>query len=71
MGRTIDIDDLIDSTAVAELVGLARASAISVYRARYDDFPEPVVDQGRCMLWARQDVERWAAETGRRQPRGH
>lgn len=25
----------------------------------------PVVDKGRCLLWLRQDVERWARATGR------
>ena len=62
MGRRVDIDDLIDSTEVATILGLARSESISLYRSRYPDFPAPVLDlgRGRPMLWLRQDIERWA-----------
>jgi predicted DNA-binding transcriptional regulator AlpA len=62
-----DPADLIDAQGVAEMLGLKGAGrAVSVYRSRYDDFPEPVIDlgRGRPMLWLRADVEAWAA--GRR-----
>ncbi len=67
MGRPVDLDDLIDATGVAALLGLSRRSAVTVYRSRYDDFPEPVrtSEGGRCLLWLRQDVEAWARATGR------
>lgn len=63
MGPKIDVDDLLDSDAVAELLGLASRRTVSVYRRRYPDFPSPVVqsDRGRCMLWNRADIERWKA----------
>lgn len=63
----IDPDDLLDSREVAELLGLANNRVVSVYRDRYSDFPAPVVEKGagRCVLWHRQDVERWARSTGR------
>jgi predicted DNA-binding transcriptional regulator AlpA len=58
----IDPDDLIDATEVAVALGLAHRQAVSTYRARYDDFPEPVVEKSRCLLWLRADVEAWAAK---------
>jgi predicted DNA-binding transcriptional regulator AlpA len=60
--RLIDPKNLIDSQSIAEMLGLNRRSSVSVYRARYPDFPAPVVEMGagRCMLWLRADVEKWA-----------
>lgn len=56
-----DPAELVDATEVARMLGLSRRNAVSVYRSRYDDFPEPVVDlgKGRCVLWLRRDIERW------------
>jgi hypothetical protein len=65
MARLIDPDDLIDTAGVAELLGLASRSVVSVYRGRYSDFPAPVVEQGACRLWLRSDVEDWGNDTGR------
>jgi hypothetical protein len=59
----IDLDDLLDAGEVAALIGLnGNPRAVSVYRSRYDDFPDPVVvkNSGKCTLWRRQDVEGWA-----------
>jgi len=64
MGRRIDVEDLIDTTEAAALLGLANPNGVSVYRRRYADFPEPVINRGRCVLWIRTDISRWAA--GRR-----
>lgn len=57
----IDPDDLIDSTEVAELVGLSSSTAVSTYRKRYAAFPEPIVTKGsgKCVLWLRSDIKRW------------
>jgi glutathione-regulated potassium-efflux system ancillary protein KefG len=62
MGRRVNVDDLIDAEEVARLIGLARATSVSVYQRRYPDMPRPVVrrSSGRCLLWLRQDVEAWA-----------
>lgn len=62
----IDPADLIDANEAAELLGLARRQAVSTYRGRYDDFPEPVVTKARCVLWRRQDIEAWAAQRDQR-----
>lgn len=67
MGRRINIDDLIDATAVAELLQLAHRNTVSVYQKRYLDMPRPVIDfgGGRCKLWLRSEVVRWMQSTGR------
>jgi glutathione-regulated potassium-efflux system ancillary protein KefG len=58
----VDTDDLVDSTEVAEILGLSSARAVSVYRNRYEDFPRPVVVRagGRLLLWLRSDVAHWS-----------
>jgi predicted DNA-binding transcriptional regulator AlpA len=63
-------EDLLDVGEVAELLGLSRKQGVHTYRDRYPDFPEPVVVKasGKCVLWLRQDIERWDA--GRRRQRG-
>lgn len=62
----VEIGDLLDSSEVAELLGLGNNRAVSTYRARYDDFPEPVIEKGsgKCVLWLRADVLAW--DRGRR-----
>lgn len=62
----IEIDDLADAADVAELIGLSNPNGVSVYRRRYADFPEPVVEKGRCLLWIRSDVVAWSAGRPRR-----
>ena len=63
----VDTEDLIDSPEVAVLLGLSRYNAVSEYRRRYADFPDPVVRKGRCLLWRRRDIEAWAKRrTGKR-----
>ncbi len=59
----IDPADLLDSNEVADVLGLSSSTAVSTYRSRYDDFPEPVVvkGSGKCVLWRRQDIEAWKA----------
>lgn len=64
MGRRVDVDDLVDATQVAALLGLSSRNAVSVYRARYSDFPQPVVDRSKAVLWVREDIAQWAAERG-------
>ena len=57
----IDPNDLLDSSDVAELLGLNSVTAVATYRARYRDFPDPVVAKasGKCLLWLRQDIDAW------------
>ena len=67
-GRMVDIDDLIDSAAVADIVGLSKSNNVATYRSRYADFPPPVVNlgSGRCLLWLRPEVEAWNEARRRR-----
>jgi predicted DNA-binding transcriptional regulator AlpA len=52
-------------TDVATLLGMTRAGAHKLVR-REATFPAPVaVLTGRTRVWHREDVERWARETGR------
>ena len=61
MSPAYDPANLVDAVTVAEILGLSSRGAVAVYRARYDDFPDPVIDlgKGRPMLWLRADVEAW------------
>jgi predicted DNA-binding transcriptional regulator AlpA len=61
MGRHVDLDDLLDATEVATLLGLSSRGAVSVYRQRYEEFPQPAVERasGRCQFWVREDIEAW------------
>jgi hypothetical protein len=61
----IDPDDLLNAKEAADLLGLAHREAIATYRRRYEDFPEPLLKKGTCVLWARQDLVRWAASRRR------
>jgi glutathione-regulated potassium-efflux system ancillary protein KefG len=61
VSRLIDPEHLIDATEAAAILGLAHRNSVSVYRHRYDDFPEPVVQRGQCTLWLRTDVTEWKA----------
>jgi predicted DNA-binding transcriptional regulator AlpA len=65
MGRRVDVDNLIDSRAVADLLGLAQLNTVSGYQRRYPQMPRPVVDmgRGRCKLWLRSEIEHWARRT--------
>jgi len=62
----VDPSNLINAREVAAVLGLAQREAIATYRRRYPDFPEPVLQKGTCVLWLLQDVQEWAAATGRR-----
>ena len=50
MGQQVDIDELVDTSAIADILGLSRRNAVAVYVARYDDFPTPIIERGRCRL---------------------
>ncbi len=66
----IDSDDLIDASSVAEVLGLANRTSVSVYQRRYPAMPRPVVDlgRGRTKLWSRSAVALWALSADLRSP---
>ena len=49
---------------IARLTGYGRA-AVSNWRRRYDDFPQPVGGTASSPLFALSDVEIWLAEQGK------
>ena len=61
MVRKVDLDELVGLDEVAVIFGLGSAKAASVYSKRHEDFPEPALRKGRCVLWLRADVVVWAA----------
>lgn len=63
----VDPKDLLNAREAAELLGLAHREAIATYRRRYDDFPDPIMSKGTCVLWHRADLVRWRS---RHQARG-
>lgn len=64
----VDVDDLVDSQTVADLLGLAQRESVSLYQRRYSSMPRPVVDlgSGRPRLWSRAAIESWIAVRARR-----
>ena len=58
----VEIDDLIDSHQVAELLGLRHPNSVSTYMHRYDDFPPPIFQSrtGRSYLWSRIAITFWS-----------
>ncbi len=69
MGRQVDLDDITDSTGVAEILGLAQHNSVRTVRNRNPDFPSPVLNlgKGRCLLWLRSEVKAWQASRKGRQ----
>jgi glutathione-regulated potassium-efflux system ancillary protein KefG len=63
-------DDLIDAAGVAQALGLANRTSVSVYQRRYPSMPRPVVDlgPGRTKLWSKTAVTSWATSGDLRSP---
>lgn len=61
VARRVDIEDLVDAVGVAQVLGLAQRTSVSVYQHRYEDMPRPVLDlgPGRPRLWLRHEIEAW------------
>lgn len=59
MAPLVESEDLVGAAEVAELLGLAQASSVSVYARRYSDFPNAVVElpRSKVRLWLRSDIE--------------
>ncbi|TDE36410.1 N-6 DNA methylase [Actinomadura sp. 6K520] len=55
---------LVSAADIARLTGLGRA-AVSNWRRRHDDFPQPAGGTANSPLFALPDVEKWLADQGR------
>ena len=67
MTPRVRTEDLIDAQGVAELLGLAQRTSVSIYQKRYPDMPRPVINlgSGRSLLWLRSEMLKWHRATGR------
>lgn len=57
--RRVYLDELIDATEVAHILGLTHRTAVNTYLKRYPDMPRPVIVLPNAALWLRPEVERW------------
>lgn len=67
MAPDINTDDLIDAQEIARMLGLSQRNTVSLYQKRYPEMPRPAIDlgPGRPRLWIRQEILKWAEQTGR------
>jgi len=74
MGRTVDLDDLLDSKQVAHECGLAShrvlAANLSDGTGAWADFPAPVIDRPPVRLWLRPEVRAWDERHPQRRKQG-
>lgn len=68
MGRKVDVDNLVGAQEIADLLGVGRTQ-VHKWRERHGDFPQPVANITRTLVWYWPDVERWARSTGRYPPK--
>lgn len=59
----VNILDLARQSQVAEMLGVT-PQRVGQLRAERDDFPRPVYDENRILLWRRQDVKHWGMDNG-------
>lgn len=70
------MDQLVGAEEIAERLGLSSYQRVHELRRRNPDFPEPVKQLKRAMVWVWSDVERWsrqrpsAVNRGRTAPQG-
>lgn len=57
-------DSLVSAADIARLAGVGRA-AVSNWRRRYPDFPEPVADSGTAPAFRGDEVRRWLRDQGK------
>lgn len=62
--RKIDPDELVGAAEIAQRLGTHKQT-VHLWRRRHADFPEPVAELERALVWYWPDVEAWAKATGR------
>jgi predicted DNA-binding transcriptional regulator AlpA len=70
--RRVRLKDLLNAGQVADELGIT-VSSVYVYRRRqrdgtpgYQNFPQPVLEHGRCLMWHRGDIQRWMRGRGKK-----
>ena len=61
----MDADKLVGAEEIAQRLGVSSVRRVHELRQRNADFPPPLVQLKRTMVWYWPDVERWAKTTGR------
>ncbi len=59
------MDDLVGAAEIADRLGLSHPQNVSVWRRRHPDFPQPIAQLQKALIWDWRDVERWVRATGR------
>lgn len=62
----VAVEDLVDASSVASMLGLAHSNSVATYLHRYADFPRPVFNGPRCKVWSRGDIAVWVKSHERR-----
>ena len=66
MGRLVDVADLVDSSEVAVLLGLASRKVVHANRREaagwWALFPVPVIERSQVTFWLRSEVVAWDVE---------
>jgi hypothetical protein len=65
MGRKLDVDYLVMSTQIAQLLGAKRLQHVHWWLEHDTSFPRPVVRLGSVHVWYWPEVARWAIKAGR------
>ena len=65
VGRTVLVENLIDTQGIADRLGLRQRQTVDSWMRRYSEFPRPIVVLGRTRIWDWSEVEAWARATDR------
>lgn len=57
--RMIDPAELVGAAEIAQRLGIHKQT-VHLWRRRHSDFPEPVAELERALVWYWPDVEAWA-----------
>jgi len=62
------MDDLINSSEVARILGLKHRNSVHTYQRTYSDMPRPVVGlgKGQTKRWSRTQIVQWHNERSNR-----
>jgi len=65
MAGCVEPRDIVGAFEIAERLHVSRPQIVHLWRARYDDFPEPIASLKTALIWDWRDIKRWAQATGR------
>lgn len=62
--NTLMTHHLVGVAEIAELLGISRQRVNAIAKT-HPDFPKPEIELAAGRIWKREDIERWAKDTGR------